>query len=315
MTLKENYFENGVSAGSNVAIASSDDTGGALFSVVSAGTGGLVKYDDTVFAHGALSASLYNATAGNVPVCIAMADTGATTFAVAIAVRLTGLPSADGIFGWRGYATGSGVQSIKTYLLSDGRWVIQNAAGTVIATSTSTLALNTWYRWEFYGTGLNSAAGAFTSAVFPLDSATPVQALAVSGQTTAVDLAELRFGRHGVGTMAVFNIDDFRMNIGSSTPLGPFGNAGTPQTGIEPGATVTLNGIGSGPWTQSAGSPTVALTGSGATRTFVAPYTLAGTTLTFAYGAATTTVQVLKASDRIVVSGAEAPMRTVLVVP
>lgn len=75
----------------------------------------------------------------------------------------------------------------------------------------------------------------------------------------------------------------------------PVPSAGTPLTGLEPSKTVTLAGseiAGTNPvtarsWTQTGGSPTVTLTGSGATRTYRAPATLAGTTLTFQYAVTT----------------------------
>jgi hypothetical protein len=70
------------------------------------------------------------------------------------------------------------------------------------------------------------------------------------------------------------------------------------QTGIEPGATVTLTGSGAGTWAQTTG-PTVALAGSGAVRSFAAPATIDGVTLAFTYGASTETVEVLKATERI----------------
>lgn len=70
------------------------------------------------------------------------------------------------------------------------------------------------------------------------------------------------------------------------------------QTGIEPGATVTLTGSGSGSWAQTSG-PTVALAGAGAVRSFAAPATIGGVTLTFTYGATTETVIVLKATELV----------------
>lgn len=69
----------------------------------------------------------------------------------------------------------------------------------------------------------------------------------------------------------------------------PTVNAGVDQTGISPGTTVTLTATASDPegttptisWAQTAGTPTVTLSGSGATRTFTAPSVVGGTTLTF----------------------------------
>lgn len=74
----------------------------------------------------------------------------------------------------------------------------------------------------------------------------------------------------------------------SSEP--PVAHAGGNQTNKKAGTTVTLDASSSTDsdgtitgysWAQTAGSPTVTLSGTGAARTFVAPPTLTGTTLTF----------------------------------
>lgn len=81
------------------------------------------------------------------------------------------------------------------------------------------------------------------------------------------------------------------LTAAAGTNTAPTANAGTDQTGIEPYATVTLNGSGSSDpdagdsityaWTQTAGT-TVSLTGGTTSApTFTAPATLAGDTLTF----------------------------------
>lgn len=110
----------------------------------------------------------------------------------------------------------------------------------------------------------------------------------------------------------------------------PTANAGADQANVEPWSIVTLTGtdsdsdgtIATRSWTQISGSPTVALSGTGATRTFIAPGTLAGATLGFRYsvtdsGGATTiddmTVTVLLAPERIMVSGSWVPARISLV--
>lgn len=113
--------------------------------------------------------------------------------------------------------------------------------------------------------------------------------------------------------------------IPSNTP--PTANAGADQTNVEPWSTVTLTGTASDPdgtiasvqWAQTAGTPTVTLTGATTnTATFEAPGTLAGTTLTFSYtvtdnsGATavdTMTVAVLQASELIMLDGVWVPAR------
>lgn len=127
----------------------------------------------------------------------------------------------------------------------------------------------------------------------------------------------------------------------------PIANAGSDVSNIKPGTVVTLDGSGSSDpdgaivsyaWTQTAGpsvgvprttSPYLttsstlttssgSLEGSGATRTFVAPLTLAGTTLTFQLmvtdnndetSTDSVTCTVLPATERVVVNGAWSPAR------
>jgi len=103
----------------------------------------------------------------------------------------------------------------------------------------------------------------------------------------------------------------------------PTANAGADQTNVEPFTTVSLFGnesssgtVVSRAWTQTGGSPTVTLVGTGANVTFEAPGTLAGTTLTFTYtvtddtpgtGTDTVTVAVLSAPERVMTSGSWTP--------
>jgi hypothetical protein len=98
-------------------------------------------------------------------------------------------------------------------------------------------------------------------------------------------------------------------------------------TAIEPGETITFTltdgddvGVTTRTFRQVSGTPTVAFSGSGgngSTRTIVAPYTNAGTTLVYGYQVsdgtlssteATVTLTILKASVRIVTTGGSSPV-------
>lgn len=115
-------------------------------------------------------------------------------------------------------------------------------------------------------------------------------------------------GNQTCNTVAATTVDNFRIGILSgnpttttyfdkivaddateptppSSPIVP--SAGADQTGIEPYATVTLTGSATGgsgsltyTWTQLTGT-TVSLSGSGASRTFIAAPTISGETPTF----------------------------------
>jgi hypothetical protein len=99
-----------------------------------------------------------------------------------------------------------------------------------------------------------------------------------------------------------------------------------PNTDVEPGTTVTLTlggsdsdgTIASSSLTQTSG-PTVTLSGSGSTRTYVAPYTSAGTSTGFSYTVtdddgttsdpATVTVSILRATEFYVTTGGASPVK------
>jgi hypothetical protein len=103
----------------------------------------------------------------------------------------------------------------------------------------------------------------------------------------------------------------------------PVANAG-PDQSVEPWSTVSLTGAastGTGltyAWSQTSG-PAVTLSGSGATRTFAAPPTMAGTTHTFSLTvtdgtglvstADTVTVTVLPCTEFVRVAGTWVPCR------
>lgn len=103
----------------------------------------------------------------------------------------------------------------------------------------------------------------------------------------------------------------------------------SPTGSLEPGAPVTLTLGGTDPEGQTLtgtlrqiSGTTVALSGSGTTRTFEAPYTLAGTTLVFGYKVndgtqdsteATVNVPVLPASRRALFGGVEVPVKVLTV--
>jgi hypothetical protein len=113
--------------------------------------------------------------------------------------------------------------------------------------------------------------------------------------------------------------------------VAPTANAGADQSNVKPYSTVTLDGSGSSDsdgtittysWSQTGGSPTVSLSGSGATRTFTAPGTLSGTVLTFSLTvtdndganstANTMTVTVALVPERLMVGGVWIPAKILI---
>ena len=111
---------------------------------------------------------------------------------------------------------------------------------------------------------------------------------------------------------------------GTPTATPPTANAGADVAGIEPYTTATLTGTdvaGTNPitarsWSQVSGTA-VALTGTGATRTYATPGTLLGAALTFRYavtasdGTVTDDIihTVLQVNERAIIGGVQVPIQ------
>lgn len=143
-------------------------------------------------------------------------------------------------------------------------------------------------------------------------------AQASTGTTPTYTATYSASGTNGIGVQLV---------LAAPSNIAPTANAGPDQSNIEPWSTVLLDGsassdsdgtVASYAWTQTAGT-TVTLTGSGATRTYTAPGTLAGETETFSLtvtdngGASSTAdtvnISVLPVTERAVIGGVEVPMQ------
>ena len=147
---------------------------------------------------------------------------------------------------------------------------------------------------------LNLAANTMEAKVFPRGSSTAL--FTISGNLAA-DMAAatgIQYLRFGIATASTgldlstnseFAVGDTdylsRYDIANVAPTCTLGAAQT--TNVEPGQLITLTAATTDSdgtssitsITQTAGSPTVTLAGSGNTRTFIAPATLAGTTPAF----------------------------------
>lgn len=176
--------------------------------------------------------------------------------------------------------------------------------------------------------GANSTEDAESNTNF---GTSPNLAVAANHRTANTGAAG-SYGGHTITTDQVishYHVYTIAVTTGAASNVAPTANAGADQTGVEPGATVTLtgtvadtDGTATGAWTQTAGSPAVTLAGSGLTRTFSAPLTMSGTTLTFALAATdnlgatgtdTMTVAVLPASELVNIGGTWMPARLTVV--
>lgn len=183
---------------------------------------------------------------------------------------------------------GGGVRMVSLALSSTGQVLVKDKPFTTIATLPA-VPLNTLIRVAMYS-HMDGAAGTIQAAWYTGHSATPTQdsGLLTGRNTGTASFDSIRFGiktstgvQTGTDTIASYAYDETA--IGLTTPydpnVAPTANAGIDQT-VLAGSTVTLDGSGSSDsdgsisnyaWLQTSGDP-VTLSGSGATRTFTAPY-------------------------------------------
>ncbi len=319
MTELINNAEGGTPA--TTLTAANSGTSGNAFSTVSLGAGAALTWDNSVAAHGSLSYQLVpSATAATV---VAFSTLNAASGVLSISVMFDAVPTVTtDLIQMR---NASAVMA-KFQLNASGKIVIASAAAN-LATSAAAVSTGTWYRFEMAVTaGADTATGVINAAVYVGDdNTTPfVSASSATANTGTANFTDARFGKLTTSAAApTMHFDDIRTKDGTTALYGPVSantapvaNAGPDQTGIEPFATVTLNGTGSTDadgdtltyaWTQTAGTTVTLSSSTAASPTFTAPATLAGATLTFSlvvtdsHGAASTadTVSITVAAHTI----------------
>lgn len=262
------------------------------------------------FVGSAYQGSLAMQATANAATSIARADyTAATTLWVSFMLKIVVLPGSPvAIANWFNGTTKVGdlrVASDGTLGLRDGN--------TNVWTSTA-LASNVWHRISIKvvpntatGHRVRIYSGANVTSTTSSQDSGDLTATAV---TTVSTTDNVRFGIISNET-ATFVFDRLRADD-ASEPAPPAGgmlvvDAGADQAKVEPYSTVTLAAVASGgtspysyTWVQTVGSPAVTLSGSGASRSFVAPALLNGTTLTFQVTATDTTTQT--ATDTVTIT-------------
>jgi len=225
--------------------------------------------------------------------------TASSQLACRVNFTLNSLPSAGRSLVWIvNQAFGS---NARFGVNSTSKPIIQDAGGTILATAASALVAGTAYGVEIQTSpGTTTTDGTIKCQLYAVSDPSTLLFNYSATNVSAGSGSNILRGQLGSNTSETIDVtfDDVLWRTGTLTPVGyvganqtPTANAGPDQTGVEPFATVTLNGSGSFDpdvgdtityaWTQTAGT-TVSLSSSTVAQpTFTAPATLTGGTLTF----------------------------------
>lgn len=334
-SIRQNTAEGGTN-GVTVSTANSGGASGDAFSQVTITGSGMAYFSNNTASHGTLSYRISGGSGDTGKLYIG--NTASNEGTMRGYFYLNSLPgNAQTLYNIQNTAFAS---MANINITSGNLLTVTDNAGTVLFTSAAALSATTWYRVELQViAGPTTSSGTIQFQYYLGDSLSAIQTLASSAaNTTTVDAFRAQQGKINSGSTLDANFDSFAYAHSTSVPMGPYSasnqlptcNAGNDLADIEPWTSQTLVGTDNDPdgtvasraWRQISGT-TVTLSGTGSTRTYVAPGTLAGATLVFGYQVTdnqgglstedTVTHTILAATERAVIGGVEVPARTVVV--
>lgn len=331
-SIRQNTAEGGTN-GVTVSVANSGGASGDAFSQVTITGSAMTYFSNNTASHGSLS---YRITGGSGDTGkLYIGNTASSEGTMRGYFRLNTLPSnAQTLYNIQNTAFAS---MANINITSGNLLTVTDSAGTILFTSSQAVTAATWYRVELQViAGATATTGTVNFQYYVGDSTTAEETSSTNtANTTTVNAYRAQLGKINSGSTLDANFDSFAYAHSTSVPIGPYSaanalptcSAGNDMVDVEPWTLQTLVGADNDPdgtiavraWRQISGS-TVTLSGTGSTRTYTAPGTLAGTTLVFGYQVTddqgglsvedTVTHIVLGATDRAVISGVEVPMRT-----
>jgi hypothetical protein len=304
-------------------------TAGAAYALVG-GTGDDAKTANTMAGAGLATTTYANVAAASsgkgIRVNALSADTMRTYFAFTsakvarFAVYLTPGAAPTGQVEMVYLVDAAFDQSLTVRTQANHKLIVNNAAGTAAYTFTTAMSLSTRYRLEVEATqdaSPTTTNGVVRVALYTGENATPLETYTSSAFNlgTSTGLVRWQGFKLSTGFTLDYTFDTERAEIGTvATPLGPYVYTNGIALFADSYSVVSLTATNtSAAWTQTSGSPTVALGGSGYARTFVAPAVRAGTTLTFTSTAAgvpvdTAVVEIYSHNEWAAIGGVEVPI-------
>lgn len=217
-----NTGEGGTNA-ANVTTGTSGGASGDAFSNVTAGTSHTLTWSNTNAMHGSLG---YLFTKGGTPAVSQLVLNDGAGAASTITIRcylfMTALPANDTCTLGMQIRSGGAAQLYRAQVGNTGVLKLFNSGGTLVGSAgTVTLSTSTYYRLETQASGLGTASTSLGLQVFAGDSTTPLDSVSATGVTTSATADRCYFGNLGAGAVSTYAMDDFTVQSGSSTPLGP----------------------------------------------------------------------------------------------
>lgn len=243
MALQSNNGEGGTN-GVAVTTANSGGASGTPWDAVSIAGGGAVGYQNSTVAHGAMAYGFSLAGTGTAFVTWNVAS--ASVIAVRAYLNLDGqVPNLV----YRAVDIRNSTGTILRLQIdtTGDHWQVQEGGtGTPVTYNSPSITAggqpgsSGWYRWEAQISALGAGSGSYNAQLYAYDSAVPIGGVtSTTGQLGTASIAAVRFGPDNSPNY-VGNIvgDDFAINPGSSTPIGPVAP-------VANSAGWTINGI---PW-------------------------------------------------------------------
>ncbi len=329
MAVLQNNAEGGT-VGVTVTTGNSGGASGDAFNQVTITGASSCVFANNVSAHGTQSYRITGIAGDTAKFYLGASDTAEGSLRVYF--YLNNLPStAQSVFQMQN-SSFSSMASIN--LTASNQLRVTDTTGATLFTAAASLSGSTWYRIEMQViAGVDASSGTIHFQYYQGDSTTAEETYSsTTVNTGTITARRLHVGKINSSPALDANFDDIAYDS-TATAIGPYGAnvppvaiAGLDKSYVEPYATVTLQGGGSSDsdgsitsytWVQTAGTPAVTLNGSGASRTFTAPATIAGTTLTFGLtvtdndGASSTqdtvSITILPVTERAVIGGVEVP--------
>lgn len=329
---------NTAEGGTNGTVPTTANTGGAsgdAAAVVTVGTNNAITFSNENPAHGTLGYKMEFGTATGGSLRWNFSEPGRLvhSFYVMVESLPTSFDYLAGIRHSAGYMCIVGINS-------SGKFIMQDSTGSAIGASVAddTFPTNQYVRVEVaVRKGTTASDGLIEYAYYIGDATIPEMTWSSSAQNTGTnDVAQVIIGRNtGAAQPNTMWYDTIRTQNLASGWIGPYSTQntipvarlGSAVNNIEPWTLQVVDGSASSDsdggtvvdytFRQISGA-SVVLSGSGSTRTYKAPGTLAGTTLVFGLvvtdnqGADSTEANVshtvLQANERAIISGAQVPI-------